>query len=170
MNKKYAFAMILSLWLILLIGFISVKEFTAKTGEKGLLKTMPVDPRDLFRGDYVALQYEISSVNLNELGVNQNFSKGDKVYASLKKQGEYFSLNNVSSSRPSPLYLSGTVTYASRSSLILEYGIESYFVPEGKGQQFESAAQRDRIDVEVSVDRFGNAVITGLFLDGKKAI
>ncbi len=161
--------MILSLWLILLVGFISVKEFTAKTGEKGLLKTQPVDPRDLFRGDYVALQYQISRVNLNDIGVNQNFSKGEKAYASLKKQGEYFSLNNVSSSRPSPPYLSGTVTYASPSSLMLEYGIESYFVPEGKGQQLESAARRGKLDVEVSVDRFGNAVITGIFLDGKKA-
>ena len=37
------------------------------SGTEVLLKTAPVDPRDLLRGDYVALSYDISRVPLATL-------------------------------------------------------------------------------------------------------
>ena len=47
--------------------------------------------------------------------------------------------------------------------LQVEYGIESFFVPEGRGRTVEQA--RD-IKVRLAVDSSGNAVIKGLLLDG----
>ena len=38
---------------------------TLTTGETILLRVVPVDPRDLFRGDYVILSYEISRPGWN---------------------------------------------------------------------------------------------------------
>ena len=46
MNKKI-FIGIGVFWLIIIIGFIASKEFTLQTGEEVILKTRPVDPRDL---------------------------------------------------------------------------------------------------------------------------
>ena len=38
------------------------REFILITGERIRLRTAPIDPRDPFRGDFVRLRYEISSV------------------------------------------------------------------------------------------------------------
>jgi uncharacterized membrane-anchored protein len=37
----------------------------------------------------------------------------------------------------------------------MEYGIESFYIPEGKGRDYE----RGQLDVEVAVDRAGHGVI-----------
>ena len=55
MSRARPFILIGLLWGAMIIGFITVKEFTLQTGEVVTLKTVPVDPRDLFRGDYVIL-------------------------------------------------------------------------------------------------------------------
>jgi len=65
-------------------GFVAIKEFTLQTGEEVLLKTTPVDPRDLFRGDYVILNYEISRLNLDSLETDTSELKGgDRVFVAL---------------------------------------------------------------------------------------
>ena len=59
MNRKQ-FIGIISLWLIIIFGLIGYKQLTIVTGTTVLLETVPVDPRDIFRGDYVTLNYAIS--------------------------------------------------------------------------------------------------------------
>ena len=66
MNKKNLFVIIAIFWLVIIGGFVAYKEFTLKTGDEILLKTLPVDPRDLFRGDYVILRYEIGTINASK--------------------------------------------------------------------------------------------------------
>jgi hypothetical protein len=46
----------------------------------------------------------------------------------------------------------------------VEYGIESYFVPEGSGHIIEEARN---VKVRVAIDSSGNAVIKGLLVDGE---
>lgn len=50
--------------------------------------------------------------------------------------------------------------------LNVEYGIESYFVEEGKGKAIEAARNARELKVEVSLRRDGKGIITGLILDG----
>ena len=64
MDKK--FIIMISIPAIIILGFISFKMFTLTTGEDILLEIpRPIDPVDLFRGNYVNLWYNISEVNLN---------------------------------------------------------------------------------------------------------
>jgi uncharacterized membrane-anchored protein len=49
--------------------------------------------------------------------------------------------------------------------LAVTYGLESYFVPEGKGRLIERSERP--VVVEVSVDRDGRAVIRRLLVDGQ---
>jgi len=89
MNKKI-FLGIGILWIIIILGFVAFKEFTLKTGEEVMLKTMPVDPRDLFRGDYVILSYEIGNLDIGSLPTNSaNFRVNDQVYVALIKEENY---------------------------------------------------------------------------------
>lgn len=54
--------------------------------------------------------------------------------------------------------------------LRVDYGIESYFVPEGRGMDIEKAQQtgKTEVDAKVIIDKYGNAVIKSLLIDGKE--
>lgn len=169
MNKKKIFLIIGVFWVVLIGGFIGFKEFTLKTGNEILLKTVPVDPRDLFRGDYVILRYEISTIDTNTLALNaSNFKVEDKIYVSLNVGNDKIG-NVVGISKQSPLsgdFIKGTVKSTYENRITVEYGIESYFVPEGKGREIER--NRGKIYTKVAVDKFGNAVIKSLIMDEKE--
>ena len=169
MEHKFFFLLIGAFWLVILIGFIAVKEFTLLTGQEVLLKTRPVDPRDLFRGDYVTLRYEISTLDLSRVAAEATtFKTGDTIYVSLRIQ-EGYGLPAMVGSKPQEngVYVKGTVRDVLDSRIFVEYGIESYFVPEGRGRQIEHARGKD-LEVKVSIDWFGNAVIKSLLIDGEE--
>jgi uncharacterized membrane-anchored protein len=163
MNKKKIFLLIGVFWIVILGGFIGFKEFTLRTGDEVLLKTVPVDPRDLFRGDYVILRYDISSVD----SYADNINVGDTVYVLLNIDKDNIGSFGRISKEPTAdeIFIKGVVKGKYGNRLTVEYGIESYFVPEGKGGEIEK--NRGRIYTRVSIDKFGNAVTKGLVLDGK---
>ncbi len=57
------------------------------------------------------------------------------------------------------------MTHAEDDRIEVEYGIESYFVPEGTGRMIEQA--RD-VKVRVAIDSSGNSVIKHLLVDGER--
>ena len=169
MEKKNIFLLVGVFWLIILLGFVIIKEFTLQTGEEVLLKTRPVDPRDLFRGDYVVLRYEISTLDLGSIPTDYTgFENGDKIYVGLSIKEEYGSPSKIYRNSPKEgLYLKGTVKDVRNNMLNVEYGIENYFVPEGEGRAIERQTGGN-LDVKVSIDKFGNAGIKTLLIDGQE--
>lgn len=182
-NIRLAFWLVVVLQVIALLGFARVREFTLRTGQEIVLQTVPVDPRDLFRGDYVVLRYEISRVATYDY-----FSAGDTAYVSLTQQGEVWTAVAASRRRPSKdaLFLRGRVIQfvsgeprqgpsrqgqPSGPQIEVEYGIESYFVPEGTGRDIEEAIQKagGKVRAKVVVDGFGNGVVKGLVLSGERS-
>ena len=83
MRWKFAFFVLLQV--ALLVGIIAYRQYWVATGEKILLRTAPVDPRDIFRGDYVSLRYDISTLDLDGLGVKGSFKSNETVYVILEK-------------------------------------------------------------------------------------
>ena len=83
--KRLKFAAIVLLQVLLLTGMIGYRQHWVDTGEKILLRTVPVDPRALFRGDYVRLTYEISNLDLDALSVSGKFERNAKVYVGLER-------------------------------------------------------------------------------------
>lgn len=168
MNKKI-FIGIGIFWLLIIFGFVAVKEFTLQTGEDILLKTRPVDPRDLFRGDYVILRYDIGILNLDTLETDStDFDDGDNIYVILRIEDGYGVVSGIFMDAPEDgLFIKGTVTHVGDDKLDIEYGIESYFVPEGEGMDIQQQSGKN-LDVQVSIDIFGNAVIKSLFINDKK--
>ena len=169
MSKK-SFILIGLFWLALIGGLAGFKEFTLRTGEEFLLRTLPVDPRDLFRGDYVVLNYDISTFDATAAGLDQESPAllfGRDVYTALEVRDGYASATGVHLQKPGWPFIKGRVNSVSSGGEIqVWYGIESYFVPEGKGGLIEE--RRDEgIDVRVSVDTFGNAAIRSLVIGGE---
>jgi uncharacterized membrane-anchored protein len=240
MRWKFIFFVLLQV--ALLVGIIAYRQYWVATGEKILLRTAPVDPRDIFRGDYISLRYDISTLDLDGLGVKESFKKNEKVYVILEKNPDgLFGAESVSKELPAgKKFIQGRVQYEMPSSkwevilrddsenlhelkpqwfqhvkrgdrftfclderrnvlnfykedanykpkcrgqslsgiveeiketktrtLHVEYGIESYFVEEGKGRAIESSRNARELRVEVSLRKDGKGIITGLFVNGK---
>ena len=128
------------------------------------LQTVPVDPRDLFRGDYVVLSYEIST--LDRIHGYGQVDEGDKIYVRLEKQDDVWSAVEVSKSEPDDWYyfIAGDVKSTNDGRLWVEYGIEAYFVPEGEGLEIQRAHD---LKVRVSINESGKAIIKNLIVDGE---
>lgn len=186
MNARKFFYLVVVFWLLIFSGFIAYKEYTLQTGKEVLLKTVPVDPRDLFRGDYVTLGYTISALNLTDGQAEDsnymNYTNNDRIYLALEFKDGYGVPKKIYKNPPdSELFIKGRakgIIYERSGNneskplvrrLRVEYGIESYFVPEGLGGEIERQRWDDkRIDVLIAVDRFGNAAIKKILIDGNE--
>lgn len=163
MNKKKIFIIILVFWVVIIGSFIGFKEFTLRTGKAVLLKTVPVDPRDLFRGDYVVLEYEISTINaLNMSYKSHDFKEKDKIYVLLNVDHKKIAIAiDIDKKKPEEaFFIQGTVTDIYKDNLSINYGIESYFVPEGEGLEIER--KLGQTYAEVAIDSFGKSAVKSL--------
>lgn len=166
MNKKYFPLLFGLLPAAVILAFLFSKLYTAGTGQEILLKTAPVDPRDLFRGDYINLRYDISTVKLGEVLGDGSFTTNDAIYAALSKKDSFWQVDSVSRSKPklssNQVCMKGKVTSASNGVVLVEWGIGSYFVPEGKGRPIE----RERnLSVRISVDNLCRTIVKGLLVN-----
>jgi len=161
---------------ILVLGYmVGEREHILRNGKIIYLRTAPIDPRDLFRGDYVRLNYEISNISARNLprGDATGLAKGSKVYVILTENSNgLYELGHVSPTEPpTGIYLAGRSLYDFRHrmtghSLRLKYGIEAYFVQQGKGRQIEQRlGNRNQLQIplemQIAVGRNGKAVIKG---------
>ena len=138
---------------------------------------MPVDPRDLFRGEYVRLGYTVSSVPIRLLeGPSPRENAAFYVVLEKKPDGVWQSVKVASSmpqeTSPDRIVLKARAAYAwparasADASVRVRYGIESYFVPEGQGKALEALAREKKLATLLAVDARGNAAIKGLLVDG----
>ena len=160
MGPKYklAFGFIVVAQLALLLTFIGVKEYRLQTGTTVVLQTVPVDPRSLLQGDYAILRYRVSTLP----SYLSNLGQGSTVYVTLVERDDVWTAVRYTVSKPSPdeVFIKGRVEAGGQ----LDFGIGTYFVPEGTGHIIERA--RD-VKVEVSVSGSGGAVIKDVIVDGK---
>ena len=241
---RIKFFLLILLQILILAGMIGYRHYWVETGEKIMLRVSPVDPRDLFRGDYVSLAYEISSLDLDRLSVKELFRPKEKVYVILEPETDgTWKAAGVAKSRPSgKKFIQGTAAFEKKGSsrweitlkddngnlhhlsprwwsgmqtgarvtfcldqrgrvtsfakedpsrkdpcrgspsltgaiadikttpfrlLQVEYGIESFFVQEGKGRDIESGRIGQELKVEAVLRKDGKAMLKALWVDGK---
>ncbi len=168
MGKK-RFLLLISIPALVILIFLGINVYIVNVGQEILLKAVPVDPRDLFRGDYVNLRYEISRIELNTLPRDADFSRGHTVYAALSKKEKFWTIDSVSHEKPdinkNQVCMKGRVTGSSSRIISVEWGIESYFVPEGKGRQIERQINAENVSVIVSVGFNGSSVVKKLLIN-----
>lgn len=119
-----------------------------------LLKALPVDPRDLLRGDYIIVRYEIST--LPDPYKTGDFS-GSTVYVTLKQEEAFWVIDEVLAWEPRD---GRPFLRAKLEGTTLIYDMEKVFVPEGKGNP------PGKITVEAAVRPDGRAQIKQLYNDG----
>ena len=174
--------LLIALVLSAALGWIVYNRMTIlKNGREIVLKSEPVDPRDLFRGHYVRLGYAISRLKgdahlLKGLG---HLKRNQTVYVTVKPGADgYWVLDSASTAMPPPqdgkVTLKGRVTYTIfPHGGRVSYGIERYYAPVKKALELEKMTRRvtpeERpLGVIVRVAPDGRAAIAGLMIDGKK--
>jgi len=126
------------------------------TGQEVRLKTVPVDPRSLFRGNYARLSYEISNITLKE---KEDYvpRHGEIVYVKLKQdENGLHVFDSASLSKPDAgLYIRGRFRFWRRwqsSSYRVHYGIEAFFAPKEKALALEKDLRSGGVAVVMIAD------------------
>src|SRR3989338_10768882 len=110
MESKKMFYLIVALQVVFLLGMIALKQSTVAFGARVVLKTVPYDPTEFFRGDYINIRYDISNINPSALkNDNKEFVAGETIYARLEKEDNYWKAAEISHSKPQNPYIKGIV-------------------------------------------------------------
>ncbi|MCL2154428.1 MAG: GDYXXLXY domain-containing protein [Leptospirales bacterium] len=185
--QKILFPIIVAAQLFVLVFMIAKQELLLANGAKVLLKCEPIDPRSLFSGDYVILNYEISRIggditsksNIRDL---YNF-EGKDIYVALrlKPNDMHYHVAAISDNlnelkQNHSIIIRGRVeetiikeiewTGGEELQLRVKYGVESYFVPQGEGKKIEN--RLSSVSIEVSISDNGDSAISKLFIENQE--
>lgn len=171
-NTRIALAIVLLTQTGVLGQIVVSRMLHLKNGREIVLKTVPVDPRSLFRGDYVILSYGITRIPRAD---GEEVENGDVRYVTIQQAGDEWTVVAAGKTYPQTLapgqaVIRGEIvnTWPGDTSVTLEmhYGIESYFIPEGTGLELEQKVRTGDLKAIVALDDDGKAAIKGLVLDG----
>ncbi len=151
-------AVLLQVGVLLALVYQGMRPATAAGARTVLLKVIPVDPRDLTRGDYVTLAYDFSrSIS--------PAPPGAPIYApvELDPDGRHARTGPLQAEPPPPgaLFLRGE----SLGGAGARFGIEKFFVPEGEGKPYEEAVLRQQLWAEVVIAPDGEPRLLRLVIE-----
>jgi uncharacterized membrane-anchored protein len=175
MKRVVAAVLVVALQVGVLGYMIYERESTLLSGQVVYLRTMPVDPRDPFRGDYVALAYQINRVALTRVdpAVQEIIIPDTVVYGALSVDARGIAdISRVSLQPPEQgLFIRGRLVGrhdwrwpAGEHELPIRYGVEKLFVPQGDGIKIEErrgirTGWQTPMEVAVAINSAGTPVI-----------
>ncbi len=162
----------------LLSWLVVDRALLIENGKEIRLAVIPVDPRDLFRGDYVTLSYPISRLMSDEVAGEDAPYYQDTVYVSVTEAPDGWQATAISMVPPeSGTFLKGIVesSYEQQTCKVkspcndirIFYNLEQFFVPEGEGRDLETLRNDQRMSVDVAVAANGRAALKRLLVDGE---
>jgi uncharacterized membrane-anchored protein len=146
-------------------------------GREIVVAVEPIDPQDLFRGDYVRLAYGMTRIPCEQVrdagSYGRDSARNEPIYVVLKPQDGRYVLDFATLAKPGiggdQVMLRGAWSgYGSQDFFFVRYGVERYFVPQGHGRSIEAAVGEKRTDVVLAVTAGGTAAIKSLRIDGNE--
>lgn len=177
--KAVLFGVAVLVQCLLLVLMVADRMQILREGREVTLQTQPFDPRDLLRGDYVVLRYDISQLPAGALAGKPADARNPIVFVKLAPNADGLYAAVSVHAAPVPVtapevLIRGRVSYSCGSDvrtfcdkLTIKYGLESYFVPEGEGGKLEQARNQQKLRVVAAVLPSGRAAIKRLLLDGE---
>ncbi len=158
-RRKLALLAVVCVQLAVPLGMAGLAEADLAFGQEIRLRAQPVDPLDVFRGNYVVLTYEIST-----LPVLGDVRRGERLCARLNESGDEWRATYADPGRPSGTVICGRARddAAPGEQVGIEYGIETYFASAERAREIESSIARGQLYVVVDLDDDGSARIERL--------
>lgn len=153
-----------------LLIFLFVNLQTVVDGKEAKIKVVrPIDPIDIFRGNYAILNYDFSTVEIGENNI-LSLEERETLYAVLQDSGDLFEISYYSKEKPdlaeNEICLRGTVQSVWNDRATVSYGIESFFSTPEIAKEIEDARNQDKVVSVVKADNDCDAVLTSLLVDG----
>jgi uncharacterized membrane-anchored protein len=148
---------------VLLAGFVWKSETVVHNGTEIVLKCHSFDPFDLFRGNYLRFQFDISHMSSGKVKFvsAKPFATDDVVFVVLEKSEPQWVPVAVYDTMPkvaaNQVALKGKVENAYDTNVNIHYGLEQFFYPDGKNIRINQSST-----AKIKVDRNGDAVLTEL--------
>jgi len=152
--------------LVILSGLSGKGLVPRITSDRVRFEVVPVDPRDMMRGDYIILGYEFSRLPEDVTLIDERIKsyktktnlnqKSIDVYVTLKfnlKEDIYKGVFFGSTPPTKGRYLRGKLNSNNR----IEFGIEAFYLQEGKGTIYEQAIREKKLVAEVYLAPDGSA-------------
>lgn len=178
-------AIALSLVQVAFLGWvIAGRAAILRSGTEVLLKIEPVDPRDLLRGDYVALQYDIGRIPtgiITNIPAGAPATQAGPVYVRLRKDADgywraasaTFDAPFATPPAPGEADIKGEVSagwsLAEGASIEADFGIGRFYLPEGEGLAIQNDMRVRPFAMRVAIGKDGTAQIKAL-VDGDKTL
>ena len=109
-------------------------------GQPVVLPTEPVDPRSLFRGNYVSLNFQINRLDRDWF---PEARKNQVVFVSLEPSGDIWRASGIFAEPPEDqTFIRGRIRSVYQDTLRLEYGIEALFMPKDEALAAEKEARQ----------------------------
>jgi len=148
------------------------REWVLHRGRIVWLRTAPVDPRDVMRGDYVRLSYPFSQIPRAQwrdgLAEQKQLKRDQPVYLVLRPaSGDLYEADFLTDRRPAEgIFLRGRVNDRwGGDTANVRYGLEAFFVEQGTGLDLERARAADGtrllLEMQVAIGGNGLAVLKG---------
>ena len=116
--------------LLFFVGWAIREQVRATSGPSILVKVVPVDPRDLLRGQYLSLAYEFSRP-WDSTAARLQIPSGAPVWVVLRREGAFHVPRRLSLERPARLDPDEVALQGRARGARYIFGVEQYFVPEG---------------------------------------
>jgi uncharacterized membrane-anchored protein len=169
-----------ALQVVVLAGMIALHAAPLMFGETIRLKVEPVDPRDLMRGDYVILSYDISRVPKDGIkGIpdakdtswrywnRDQWMEERTVYVTLEPDAGGKLWRGVKTSIHPPAsgrFIRGKYVRQWGTPRI-QFGIEAFYVQEGAGMELEQARNARQLVAEIALLSSGKAALRKLHVE-----
>jgi len=186
--KRYPLLLAAIALALLQIGFLSFivgsRAAILQSGKEVLLKIQPVDPRDMLRGDYIIVTYEITSLPIkliSDLPAGAVVSEEGPVHVRIRKDADgywrtisaTFAPPAVPPASPDEADIKGSIapgwTLSPDATISVDYGIDRFYVPEGEGLAIETDLRERPFGIRVALAKDGTPQIKAL-VDGDKVL
>lgn len=173
-----AVILVAALQLGALVSMVWGRVSLLQTGREISADVVPVDPRDIFRGDYVVLGYSFSVVTHEAAPLPEGAYENGPIYVTLAPDGTNWkaigmTLDYPANSDPANVVLKGRIDQVwvrpeGGKEGRVRFGIESYFVPEGTGREIENLVREKKVRAILAVGPDGTAAVKALEAEGKR--
>lgn len=170
MKRPLFFAAAVAAQVAVLASMTMSHSLAVRDGTRVTLRVVPVDPEDLFRGQYVQLDYDLSRLDLAKNWEGPRPVEGGETWVRLEPRGAEWAATAARSTRgepkPGAVWMRGKCVRLYGSTAVPSFGIEQFFVREGRGPEIERAVRERAVFAEVSVAPDGSPTLTALIVNG----
>lgn len=154
-RRRIALLAVVGVQLALPLALAGLAAADLAFGRELRLRAQPVDPLDVFRGNFVVLRYEIST-----LPVQFDTERGERLCVRLtERDGEWSGSLALPEEPDGDTVICGRARQDARAGeqVGIEYGIETYFASADRAQEIEDSIVRGRTYAVIDLDDGGDA-------------